>query len=49
MPLTALILTRDQHVFSQLVEVLQATQLKVDGSLSPSEMYAVGMSSYPVG
>lgn len=37
MALTALILTRDQHVFSQLVEVLQATQLKVDGSLSPSE------------
>ena len=37
MPLTAIILTRDQHVFSQLVDVLQATQLKVEGSLSPGE------------
>ena len=37
MPLTAIILTRDQHVFAQLVDVLQATQLKVEGSLSPGE------------
>lgn len=37
MSLHALILTRDQKVFTTLVPILQAAELKVEGSLSPSE------------
>lgn len=37
MAIQALIITRDQHVFSMLVPILQASGLKVEGCFNPGE------------
>jgi DNA-binding NarL/FixJ family response regulator len=37
MSASALILTRDKHVFDTLLPILQAAELKVEGSFSPGE------------